>query len=71
MDKTLGFLAPAFAFLLIFSLNTLLPGRWVTGYINRKNSSEIMRYHLNGIPVFIVLVLTWVVLGLFEIIPFD
>jgi delta14-sterol reductase len=71
MDKTLGFLTPAFVSVLIFSLNTMLPGRWVTGYINKNNSAEKMKYHLNGIFVFLVLVLIWVMLGGFKIIPFD
>jgi protein-S-isoprenylcysteine O-methyltransferase Ste14 len=71
MDKILGFLAPVFVSAFIFVLNALLPGRWVTGYINKKNSAEKMRYHLNGIFVFIVLVFTWGLLGWFNLTPYD
>jgi delta14-sterol reductase len=71
MDRTLGFLAPIIVSVMIFILNTLLPGRWVTGYINKINSTEKMRYHLNGILVFFTLVLLWFLLGYFDIVPFD
>ncbi len=71
MDKFLGFLAPVFIAFLIFGLNAALPGRWVTGYITRPGSGEKMRYHLNGIPVFFVVVLLWFLTGYFKVIPFD
>jgi delta14-sterol reductase len=57
--------------MIIFIFNILLPGRWVTGYITKTNSSEKMRYHLNGIYVFFTLVLIWFLLGYFKIVPFD
>jgi len=71
MDKALGFLAPIIISFLIFILNTILPGRWVTGYIAKKNSTEKMRYHLNGISVFFTVVLLWFLLGYFKVMPFD
>jgi len=71
MEKTLGFLAPFLITLLIFALNAILPGRWVTGYVTRKNSDAKIKYHLNGIYVFLVIVIIWFLLGFFEIIPFD
>ena len=71
MVKTLGFLAPIIVCVMIFILNTLLPGRWVTGYVNKTNSTEKMRYHLNGILVFFTLVLLWFLLGYFDLVPFD
>ena len=71
MDKTLGFLTPILISLMIFVLNALLPGRWVTGYVTKTNSSEKMRYRLNGIIVFFVVVLIWFLLGYFNIFPFD
>ncbi len=71
MDKILGFLAPIIISSLIFALNTLLPGRWVTGYVTKTNSREKMRYHLNGISVFFTMVLIWSVLGYFKVLPFD
>ena len=71
MDKALGFLTPVMIFMIIFILNLLLPGRWVTGYVTKKNSAEKLRYHLNGIYVFIVVVLTWFLLGFLNIVPFE
>jgi len=71
MDKTLGFLAPIMVSLMIFILNALLPGRWVTGYVTRTNSTEKMRYRLNGILVFFIIVIIWFLLGFFNIVPFD
>ena len=71
MNKALGFLAPVMITLMIFALNALLPGRWVTGYVSKVNSNEKMRYHLNGIFVFFTVVLIWFLLGYFNIVPFD
>jgi protein-S-isoprenylcysteine O-methyltransferase Ste14 len=71
MEKIIGFLAPVLLSVLILFLNAFLPGRWVTGYIPKKESSEKMRYRLNGILVFIITVLIWLLLGYFKIVPFD
>ncbi len=71
MEKTLGFLAPVIVSLIIFILNALLPGRWVTGYVTKANSTEKMRYHLNGILVFFTVLLLWFLSGYFKIVPFD
>ncbi len=71
MAKTLGILAPVILSIVIFILNALLPGRWVTGYVHKKYSSGRLRYHLNGIRVFFALVLIWFLLGLNDLVPFD
>ncbi len=71
MDKISGLLAPVLISGVILGLNALLPGRWVTGYINQPDSKEKMKYHINGIFVFIVIVLIWFLLGYFKILPFD
>jgi delta14-sterol reductase len=71
MEKALGLSAPVLICGLIFILNSLLPGRWVSGYITKKDSGEKMRYHLNGIIVFLVMVFTWFLLGYFNIVSFD
>jgi hypothetical protein len=70
MEKILGFLAPTIIAFIIFILNAILPGRWVAGYITRPDSNEKMRYHLNGIFVFIVPLFAWFVLGYLKIMPF-
>ena len=71
MDRIMGFLAPVVIMAVIFILNAFLPGRWVSGYITKPGSPEKMRYHLNGIFVFLVLVGLWVVLGKTDIVSFD
>jgi protein-S-isoprenylcysteine O-methyltransferase Ste14 len=71
MDKIIAFLAPVLISGLIFGLNALLPGKWVTGYIRKKDSEEKMRYHLNGIFVFFVTLLIWFLTGYFNVLPFD
>ncbi len=68
MDRILGLLAPVLITAVIFVLNALLPGRWVTGYIIGPDSNEKLRYHLNGILVFIITILSWFLTGYFKII---
>ncbi len=71
MEKLFGFLAPFLIYSLIFILNLSLPGRWLTGYVKKPGSDEKMKYHLNGIFVFMVVLLIWFITGYFNIIPFD
>lgn len=71
MEKTIGFLTPIMIITTIFILNALLPGRWVTGYVTKTNSTEKMRYHLNGLLVFFIMVLFWFLLGYFKLMPYD
>lgn len=71
MEKIIGFLIPTLIYLYIFILNSILPGRWVKGYVSKTNSKEKLNYHLNGLQVLIVVVLTWFFLGYFKIMPWD
>jgi protein-S-isoprenylcysteine O-methyltransferase Ste14 len=71
MDRIMGFLAPVAIMAVIFILNASLPGRWVSGYITRPGSIEKMRYHLNGILVFFVMVALWVLLGITDTVSYD
>src|SRR5580658_10782105 len=59
MDKVTGFLAPPLIYILIFILNIIVPGRWVRGYATKTNSSEKLRYRLNGLPILFIVVLSW------------
>ena len=63
MDKIAGFLAPVIITIIIFILNTVLPGRWVTGYVTKEGSGEKLRYHLNGLQVFFTVILAWFLSG--------
>jgi delta14-sterol reductase len=71
MNIAFGILAPVLIAVIIFLLNVFLPGRWVTGYITKKDSDEKMRYRLNGILVFLSMVLIWFLLGYFKVVPYD
>jgi protein-S-isoprenylcysteine O-methyltransferase Ste14 len=71
MQRSIGFLAPVVIISAILLLNATLPGRWVTGYINRPASAEKMRYHLNGFSVFIVIITLWFIFGNSGLIPYD
>ncbi len=71
MDKISGFLAPFIIAVMVWFLNALLPGIWITGYITRPGSAEKMKYHINGIYVMIVILLLWFILGHFKIVPYD
>lgn len=59
MQKAAGFLTPAIIYLLIFVLNAVLPGRWVTGYVTKPQSTEKLRYRLNGLWVLGTVVAAW------------
>lgn len=59
MEKVFGFFAPFLVYVLIFFLNALLPGRWVTGYINKSGTTEKMRYRLNGLLVLATIIVIW------------
>jgi protein-S-isoprenylcysteine O-methyltransferase Ste14 len=71
MEKAIGFLAPVIIAMIIFLLNISLPGRWVTGYVTRTNSTEKLRYRLNGIIVFFTVLIIWFFLGFSGIVAFD
>lgn len=71
MDKISGFIAPVLIFGLILCLNAVLPGKWVIGYIKNPGTDERMKYHLNGIYVFLVAILLWFILGYSGIVSFD
>ena len=59
MDKVIGFLSPALIYFLIFILNIIVPGRWVVGYATKANSTEKLKYRLNGLPILVIVVLSW------------
>ncbi len=71
MEKLFGFFAPALVYLYILILNATLPARRVTGYVTSKNSNEKLKYRLHGILVLFTVLITWVMLCYFHIIPWD
>ena len=71
MNKLIGFFAPVLVYIFIFILNATMPGRWVAGYVTRKNSDEKLRYRLNGIMVLVTVISTWALLCYFGFFPWD
>jgi protein-S-isoprenylcysteine O-methyltransferase Ste14 len=71
MEKIFGIIAPVLIMAVIFILNAYLPARRVTGYITKPGSLERMKYRINGIFVFIVIVALWFILGITGSVPFD
>ena len=63
MESILGYLTPLIVYAVILLLNIILPGRWVTGYVNREGSNEKLRYRLNGLLVLIAVISLWVIGG--------
>lgn len=71
MEILAGFSAPFIIYSYIFILNAILPGRWVTGYITRPGSDVRLRYRLNGLLVFNMVIITWIILCLSGTIEWD
>ncbi len=59
MEPIAGFCSPFLIYALILGLNALLPGRWLEGYVTKPNSTEKMRYRLNGLLVLFVVIGLW------------
>jgi delta14-sterol reductase len=71
MENVLSFLSPTLIYALISILHILLPGRWVTGYATQTNSTEKLRYRLNGWLVLTTVVLAWFLCGYSGFMPWD
>ncbi len=71
MKEALGFLTPTIVYGIIFILNAVMPGRWVTGYVTKAGTDEKLRYRLNGLWVLFTVVLGWAALCYFDIIAWD
>ena len=50
--------------------SALVPGRWVTGYVTGGDGKRL-RYHLNGLRVFVLVMGAYAVLGATHGIPWD
>jgi protein-S-isoprenylcysteine O-methyltransferase Ste14 len=71
MDKLLGFLSPIIVYAFITLLNAIIPGRWVTGYVTKVNSTQKLRYRLNGLQVLLIVLGTWVALCYYGLLEWD
>ncbi len=71
MHKVLAFLTPTIIYLIIFVLNAIVPGRWVTGYVTKTGTNEKLRYRLNGIYVLFLSIAIWFLLGYYHIVAYE
>ena len=54
-----GFLTPLVVFAVFFLLQLILPARKVPGYVTDPATGEPRRYRLNGLLVFVVVLIVW------------
>ncbi len=54
-----GFFTPLIVFAAFFVAQTILPGRWVPGYVVDAATGEPRKYRLNGILVFALALIVW------------
>jgi hypothetical protein len=66
----IGALALVAVYVATFVLYAVLPGRWVTGYVKNERG-EPLRYHLDGLQVFVVVIAGYVALAASHTIAWD
>ncbi len=71
MEKLIGFLMPTMVYVFIFILNAVMPGHWVVGYVNKKDSNEKLKYRLNGLLVLFTVIFTWILISYFGLMPWN
>ncbi len=71
MDIILGFLSPILVYLLVFVLHAILPGKWMQGYATKADSTEKLTYRLNGMLVFLVVIVGWAFLCYSSLLSWD
>ena len=58
-EAVAGFFTPLIVFAAFFLAQTILPGRWVPGYVVDPATGEPRKYRLNGILVFALALVVW------------
>ena len=66
-----GFVAPWIIYAVLFALHLIVPARTVDGYVTDPATGRPYRYRLNGLPVLLLSVAAWMVLGILNVVPFD
>jgi delta14-sterol reductase len=70
-DGVLGFFTPWIVFGALVALHLVLPARRVVGYVRDETTGEPLRYRLNGLPILVVSVAAWALLGWLGWVPWD
>jgi delta14-sterol reductase len=64
-------LLPVAVYAVIFVLHLIVPGRWVDGYVRDAQTGKPLRYHLNGLRVFVLVVALYALLARLGVIPWE
>jgi len=70
-EHVAGFFAPWVIYVAILALHVVLPARRVVGYVVDPHTERPYEYRLNGLPVLVVLVVVWAVLGASRALAWD
>jgi protein-S-isoprenylcysteine O-methyltransferase Ste14 len=65
-----GIMSLLTVYLVVLVLYLVVPGRWVIGYV-KGDDGQLLRYHLNGLRVFVLVVGAYAALGATHVIPWD
>src|SRR4051812_43676085 len=66
-----GFLWPVGLYAVVLLLHLVVPARWVDGYVVDAVTGKPLRYRLNGLRVFAVVVALWVLVCWLGWLPWD
>ena len=67
----LGFFSSWIVYSIVLALHLLVPARQQAGYVTNPSTGRPYEYRINGLPVLIVTVALWAVLGTIGIVPFE
>jgi protein-S-isoprenylcysteine O-methyltransferase Ste14 len=67
----LAFLVPLFVYLAILALYKVVPGKEVAGYVRDSQTGQPLRYKLNGLRVFFLVMASYVGLGWAGLLPWE
>ncbi|MCX8032564.1 MAG: ERG4/ERG24 family protein [Thermoleophilia bacterium] len=71
VEHVAGFFAPWIIYAVILGLHLILPARRVVGYVTDPRTGKPYEYRLNGVPVLIVMLVLWAVLGVTGTLSWD
>lgn len=66
----IGIMSLLAVYFLVFVLYLVVPGQWVTGYV-KGDDGKLLRYHLNGLRVFVLVLGAYAALAATHVIPWD
>src|SRR3954467_3020381 len=67
----LGFLLPLAVYALVLALHLIVPARWIDGYVKDPATGRPLRYRLNGLRVFVLVVALYLGAGARRFLPWD